>query len=238
MEDLAAVTGGDAYPADEVPMQEVFVRIGERLRAQYLIGFTSDERRPPGRERKIEVDVRRAGLHARVRRGDFGGEAFGEFLARQILSGPESQQVVAARAAAMNGHPAAQRALVQALAAGEEIDRGLPREARLALLGADVRSVPYLREGMADARTRARAAGVLVDLLVILARSGRQDELDAAVLALGDGDPDAGRKALRDLRAEDLPDRTESLLQEILERLGPGAGLGRAPEGGPRVAGW
>ena len=213
---MAAATGGAVYRPSDVPMEEIFLRIGERLRAQYLVGYTSDGASPAGEAQRIDVRLKRPGRHeAHVRRAHFGGEALGRFLARQMQSASEKRRIVAARAAARSHDPAALRALVNALGVG-----GLAEEARLALLGRGAEVLPYLQEALGEAALRERAAAVLVELLVILTRSAHMEDLEEAVIALGEGDLAAGTDMLRELHQAGTSGPTRELLAEVLGRLG------------------
>ncbi|MGD8375370.1 MAG: VWA domain-containing protein [Acidobacteriota bacterium] len=214
---MARATGGATYDPDVLPMEEIFLRIGERLRAQYLLGFTSEGREAPGEPRTIQVKLRRPGSHrAEVRESHFGTEDLGGFLARQLRDSTESRKIFLVGAAGASGDAVAMRALVRALGGEGELEAGVSREARLELLGRGVESIPFLLEGLEDPEIHSAAARVITDILVVLHRGGDLAGLDAAFRALGEGDAAAGRQRVERLQEEDLPAPVPALLREVL----------------------
>ena len=213
-------TGGATYDGEELPLEEIFLRIGERLRAQYLLGFTSDPRRA-GRERSIEVRLKRAGIQqAHVVRSHFAGRSLEEHLALRIAAGSVTERLVAIRAAAMSREPVAIRALIEALGEGGSMEHGVAREARLALLGQRVAAVPYLLERVVSGGGPAvPSARVLIEVMVLLVRTDGPGDVEEALALLGQGDPVAGIGALERLAALPLADGTRSLLDALLRHL-------------------
>jgi VWFA-related protein len=62
---LSLETGGSFFDREETdPLEPVFARIGEELRAHYVLGF---ERRSTSETGKLQVDVKTPGLSARAR---------------------------------------------------------------------------------------------------------------------------------------------------------------------------
>lgn len=217
---LARLTGGSGYQTDSVPLQETFVRIGERLRAQYLLGYNSISPRPPGKPRKIEVLLSREGeWDLRYRRTHYGSQTLAQYLAGEIEGGPERRRRQAVRTASAMSDPVALNAVVQALGQGRDLRAGVSREARLALLDRGTSSLPYLRAGLEDkdAKVASRSAEVIVDLLVRLERSGEPGGVEDAFRVLGDGDAERGRGILRGAAAADLPAGTRDSLERLLQ---------------------
>jgi len=220
---VATRTGGMHYVASSLPMEEIFVRIGEQLRAQYVLGYYSVSKVPPGKERRIEIRLQRPGnFQVRVRRGHFGAQTLGQYLAAEIGRGPERRRIIAIRAALMNRDPAAVQALVTALGQGKDTSAGVPREARLALLAMGVEAVVPLQRGLEPAakkKLRRPAAQVLVDLVARLSAGNEPEAVTQALALLGQGDADAGVRALRHLEEEDLSPQTRRRLSELLRTL-------------------
>ncbi len=220
---IAARTGGMHYDDPEVPMEEIFVRIGELLRAQYILGFYSISRRPPGKERRLEVRLLRDGdFDVRVRRAHFGGETLGEYLAAEMSRGPERRRITAIRTALLSQDAVAIGAMVDALTQGKDTSSGVPREARLGLISLGAEAVPFLREALRPTekrRMRQLATGVLVDLLARLSRADDPAELDRALVALGNGDAASGRGTVRGFAETDLSERSRERLDELLGSL-------------------
>lgn len=221
---IARRTGGMHYIASSLPMEEIFVRIGEQLRAQYVLGFYSISKVTPGKERRIEVRLLRPGnFKVRVRRGHFGGQTLGQYLAAEIGRGPERRRIVAIRATLLNRDPVAVQALVAALTQGKDTSAGVPREARLALLAMGVDAVVPLQAALepgAKKKLRRPAAQVLVDLFARLSTGNDPQAVTQALAILGRGDPVDGREALRALEEEDLSPRSRERLAEVLQTLG------------------
>lgn len=220
---VAARTGGMHYMAGSLPMEEIFLRIGEQLRAQYVLGYYSISEAPPGKERHIEVRLQRPGnFRVRVRRGHFGGQTLGQYLAAEIERGPERRRIVAVRAALMNRDPVAVQALVTALGQGKDTSAGVPREARLALLAMGVEAVVPLHAALQQTAKRKRrrpTAQVMVDLFGRLARGTDPHALTQALALLGRGDREEGRRVLANLKDEDLSPRTQERLRDLLRML-------------------
>jgi VWFA-related protein len=220
---IATRTGGMHYVASSLPMEEIFVRIGEQLRAQYVLGYYSVSKVPPGKERRIEVRLQRPGnFRVRVRRGHFGGQTLGQYLAAEIGRGPERRRIVAIRATLLNRDPVAVQAMVAALGQGKDTSSGVPREARLALLAMGVEAVVPLQaalEPTAKKKLRRPAAQVLVDLFARLTRGDDPQAVTQALAILGQGDLAHGRQALRALEDEDLSPRSRERLTELLQTL-------------------
>jgi len=219
---IAGTTGGGKYEASVLPMEEVFLRIGERLRAQYLVGYNSISPRPPGKERRIEVKLNREGRYrVSTRSSHFGSQSLGDYVAAEINRGPERRRIVAVRAAALMGDPVAMMAVVGALGQARTMTAGVPREARLALLEMGAPAVPYLRAALAAEKRKLRtnAAEVLVDLLTYASRKGRE-ALDEAVVELGGGSAAVGRQALQGIRDEAISSTSRQRLEQLLGKLG------------------
>lgn len=67
LRDLSEATGGQAFfPNDGVSLQDVYRKIGDQLRAQYLISYRSPSSRPSTDYRTVMVRVRGEGLTART----------------------------------------------------------------------------------------------------------------------------------------------------------------------------
>jgi Ca-activated chloride channel family protein len=219
---MALDTGGAYYDNASLPMTEVFLRIGERLRAQYLLGYTSTSGRTPGRERKLEVRLNRpGGFEAHVRRSHFGGQTLTEYLAAEMNRGPERRRIMAVQTAALSDDPSALAAVVAALGQGRDMRSGVSREARLALLDRGEGSIAALRDGLGsgDKGVRPRVAEVLVDLFVRLAEKPDAGPLGQALATLGGGDAAAGRRRLADLGQLPLTDTAKFRLDDLLATL-------------------
>jgi VWFA-related protein len=220
---ISSRTGGMHYIDSSLPMEEIFVRIGEQLRAQYLLGYYSISKVPPGKERRLEIRLRREGIHhVRFRRGHFGGETLGEYLAAEMSRGPERKRIVAVRAALLNRDPVAVAAMVQALGQGKDTTAGVPREARLALLAMGVEAVTPLKDALfpgARKRLRRPVAHVMVDLFARLVQGDDPQAVIQALALLGAGDTDRGREFLRGLDDEDISPARRERLAELLAEL-------------------
>jgi VWFA-related protein len=214
---IAEATGGSRYEVGGLPLEEIFVRIGERLRSQYVAGFYSLGKRATGEERDVRVILDRKGRHRTlVREGHFGGQSLGEYLAREIGKGSAELRVVAIRAASLNREPVALEAMVAALTQGKTLDEGVAVEARFALMDLGPVAVPYLDAAVDSGAKKlpSRAATVLADLLIVLHRAGRQDSLQQSLQMLEVGDRTIS-DALRRLEGLDLPEATRAGLQEL-----------------------
>jgi VWFA-related protein len=67
---LADPTGGRMFDlASRTPLSEIFRTIQQELRSQYSLGYTPAISARDGAFRKIEVKLKRPGLHARTRKG-------------------------------------------------------------------------------------------------------------------------------------------------------------------------
>ena len=219
---LARLTGGSAYQTGSIPMPEIFLQIGERLRAQYLLGYNSISPRPPGKPRRIEVQLRREGeWNIRYRRTHYGSQNLAQYLALEMSHGPERRRRQAVRTAARMSDPVALSAVVLALGQGKGMRAGVGREARFALLERGFDVIPYLKKAVEDGDPDAspRAAEVLIDLFVRLARSDRIDAMEEALTLLGDGNATAGRAALERLERSGISGPTQERLDEVLDAL-------------------
>ena len=72
---LAADTGGRAF-TDTNDMGEAFARVSKDLSAYYLLGYSSTNPSKDGRFRRIQVHVKRAGLHVESRAGYYADRDF------------------------------------------------------------------------------------------------------------------------------------------------------------------
>jgi VWFA-related protein len=222
LERLVQSTGGDQLNYSDHPLEETFLRIGERLRAQYVLGYTSYSRKPAGEERAIKVRLHRSGNHrVRYRRLHYGGQPLGVFLAAQMRAGPEPRRIAAMQAAGRHQEPEIIQALVGNLSEGDGVLAGLALEARLALLHLGVVTVPYLRDALSgsDEETGRRLAQVLADVFVVLDRRGHQETLEEGLLLLGHGDRRKGRQTLQELLQQDLISETRAGLARLLLML-------------------
>lgn len=219
---LAELTGGSAQSVGVIPMAEAFVRLGERLRAQYLLGYNSVSRKPPGKARKIEVQFLRPGNYrVLARRSHFGSQTLAQYLVEEMNRGPERRRRQAVRTAARMDDPVALQGVIGALAQGKTTSSGVAREARLGLLERGVEMVPQLGEAARsrNAKLEARAAGVLVDVFSRAMRAEDTDRVNEALRLLGNGDADAGRAALQEIDPEALTPSSRDRLEEVLETL-------------------
>ncbi|MEE8384310.1 MAG: VWA domain-containing protein [Dehalococcoidia bacterium] len=227
LEKLVQRTGGDQLKYSDYPLEEMFLRIGERLRTQYLLGYTSYSRKPAGKERAIEVRLRRSGNHrVRYRRQHYGGQPLGTFLAAQMSAGPEARRMAATQAAGRHQEPEVIQALVGNLSEGDGVLAGLALEARLALLHLGAVTVPHLRDALSqsDEETAGRLAQVLADVFVVLDRRANEEALEEALLLLGHGDRRKGRQTLVKLLDQDLLSETRTGLARLLLTLEEEAG--------------
>ncbi len=225
LENLVRSTGGVQVDFTDYPLEETFLRIGEKLRAQYLITYTSFSRKPAGQTREVEVRLKRRGNQkVHYQRTHSGGESLGEYLAQRITHGDDESRFLAIGAASLFQDEDVIQALLQTVLEGDDPLATLPREARLALLHLGPVAVPRLAEAMNSLPDpdKQRSARILADLFVVLHRTGRAELLEEGLLILGRGDHSAGRQALEDLLQEDLIRETrqglELLLAELIER--------------------
>jgi VWFA-related protein len=219
LQKIALESGGGSYDNSTSPLPEIFLRIGERLRAQYLLGYTSESGRKPGQERQITVRLKRPGnFQAHVRASHFGGETLIQYLVAETARGPERRRVLAVQTAALTNEPLALKAVVAALAQGKDTKAGVAREARLALLDMGPKALLWLKQGLESTErdVRPRAAEVIVDLLSRL--SGKEDHapFEQALAALGEGDAAAGRALVRGLGEFSLPSDARFRLEELI----------------------
>ncbi|TDI12259.1 MAG: VWA domain-containing protein [Acidobacteria bacterium] len=222
LERLVQGTGGDQLKYSDYPLEEMFLRIGERLRAQYLLGYTSYSRKPAGKQRVIEVQLRRSGTHrVRYRHRHYGGQPLGVFLAEQMSAGPEARRMAATQAAVLHQEPEIVQALIGNLSEGDDVLGGLALEARRALLHLGAVAVPQLRDALSqsDEKNAGRLAQVLADVFVVLDRRGHQEALEEALLLLGHGDRRKGRRTLQNLLEQDLLSETRAGLARLLSTL-------------------
>jgi VWFA-related protein len=71
---LSDPTGGRMFDlAAKKPLSEIFHTIEEELRSQYSLGIVPDDAAPEGTFRKLQVRVRRGGMHVRARKGYYAG---------------------------------------------------------------------------------------------------------------------------------------------------------------------
>jgi VWFA-related protein len=218
----ASLTGGTPFNSSTLPMEEIFLRIGEQLRAQYLLGYHSISKKIPGKARKIQVELLREGSYqVRIRGSHYGGQTLGQYLAAEMSRGPERRRIVAIRATLLNRDPVAIEGMVAALGQGRELTSGVPREARLALIGLGPESVPPLQQALTGDKKKLRhlAAQVLVDVFAKLSRTGQTERLEQALVALGDGSREAGRDTLEGLGGNQLPEATRERLRNLLSTL-------------------
>jgi Ca-activated chloride channel family protein len=69
LERLTDETGGYTFPNPGDKLTEVFARIEQDLRNQYVLGFTPPPEARDGRFHKLELKMKRQGLTARSRIG-------------------------------------------------------------------------------------------------------------------------------------------------------------------------
>lgn len=222
MERLAQRTGGDQLKYSDHPLEEMFLRIGERLRAQYLLGYTSYSRKPAGKKRTIEVRLRRSGTHRiRYRRVHYGGQPMGLFLADRMKTGSEAQRKLAMQAATQHGEPEVILALMGNLSEGDDVFHGLALDARLTLVALGPAAVPLLRDAVSEAEAggTGRLAQVLADIFVVTERREEHEALEECLWLLGNGSHRKGLLALRDLLQRDLVSETRTSLARLLLTL-------------------
>jgi len=220
LQKIAQDSGGGSYDTATTPLPEIFLRIGERLRAQYLLGYTSESGRKPGTERQIAVRLKRPGnFRAHVRASHFGGQTLIQYLAAETARGPERRRVLAVQTAALTDDAVAMKAVVAALTQGKDTKAGVAREARLALLDLGVKAIPWLKQGLesTEREVRPRAAEVIVDLLSRLSQKYDRAPFEQALAALGSGDAAAGRELVRGLNGLALPSEAQFRLEELIE---------------------
>jgi len=220
LQKIAQDSGGGSYDNATTPLPEIFLRIGERLRAQYLLGYTSESGRKPGTERQIAVRLKRPGSFlAHVRASHFGGQTLIQYLAAETARGPERRRSIAVQTAALTNDPVAMKAVVEALTQGKDTKAGVAREARLALLDLGPKAIPWLKQGLESTgrEVRPRAAEVIVDMLSRLSQKDDRKPFEEALAALGDGDAAAGRELVRGLNGLPLPSEAQFRLEELIE---------------------
>ncbi len=66
LKELAADTGGEAFFAGKTNLDDVYRRIGDQLRAQYVISYRSPSNKARDAFRTVKVEVKREGLLART----------------------------------------------------------------------------------------------------------------------------------------------------------------------------
>jgi VWFA-related protein len=75
LKELADETGGEAfYPKKVEELPEVYARIAELLRSQYLLWYRSPSEKPPEEFRKVEVTTDRPDVKVRTIRGYYPGK--------------------------------------------------------------------------------------------------------------------------------------------------------------------
>ncbi len=75
LNDMANLTGGEVFrPQTSKDLPQVYARIIDELKAQYVLGFVPDEKARDGRYRRLEVEVKRKGYKVRHRRGYYAPE--------------------------------------------------------------------------------------------------------------------------------------------------------------------
>jgi VWFA-related protein len=74
LKDVAAATGGEAFFAPHSgDLRQVYGKISDQLRAQYLLSYRSPSTKPKGEFRSVRVDVRGEGLTPRTISGYYPG---------------------------------------------------------------------------------------------------------------------------------------------------------------------
>lgn len=74
LRDLAEATGGQSFfPTDGATLEDVYRRIGDQLRAQYLISYRSPSSKPNSEYRTVTVKVGGTGMTARTIAGYYPG---------------------------------------------------------------------------------------------------------------------------------------------------------------------
>ena len=75
LKDLAQETGGEAFfPKKPEELPQVYARIAELLRSQYLLWYPSPSSKPFEEFREIKVEVTRPGLKVHTIRGYYPGK--------------------------------------------------------------------------------------------------------------------------------------------------------------------
>lgn len=70
LQHVADLSGGQVYaPRTSRDLPQIYERILDELKAQYVIGFVPENTRRDGKYRKLKVEVKRAGLKVRARQG-------------------------------------------------------------------------------------------------------------------------------------------------------------------------
>ena len=74
LNDMANLTGGEVFrPQTSKDLPQVYARIIDELKAQYVLGFVPDDKRD-GRYRHLKVEVKRKGYKVRHRQGYYAPE--------------------------------------------------------------------------------------------------------------------------------------------------------------------
>jgi len=69
MRRLAEETGGEQFPTPHGGPEEIFRRIENELRSQYVLAFASDDRGRDGKYHRLSVKLKRPDLQVRARKG-------------------------------------------------------------------------------------------------------------------------------------------------------------------------
>ena len=70
LDQMAEVTGGQVFtPRSSKDLAGIYMRILDELKAQYVLGYVSDDHTRDGKFRRLKVDVPSKGLHIRHRSG-------------------------------------------------------------------------------------------------------------------------------------------------------------------------
>jgi len=78
MRRLAEETGGEQFPAPVGGPAQIFTKIENELRSQYVLAFTSPDQRRDGKFHRIAVRPKRADLKVRARKGYYAAAAGNE----------------------------------------------------------------------------------------------------------------------------------------------------------------
>lgn len=73
MRRLAEETGGEQFPAPHGGPGEIFAKIEQELRSQYVLAFSPAENGHDGKYHKLAIKMKRADLKARARKGYYAG---------------------------------------------------------------------------------------------------------------------------------------------------------------------
>ena len=72
LDQMAEVTGGQVFtPRSSKDLAAIYMRILDELKAQYVLGYVSDDPARDGKFRRLKVEVPSKGLHVRHRAGYF-----------------------------------------------------------------------------------------------------------------------------------------------------------------------